>query len=302
MLLLIAVGYAVTSGEFGRAVSFLFQPDFSKLTTSGILVALGHAFFTLSLGMGAIMVYGSYMPRSASITSTTVIIALMDTVVALVAGMAIFPIVFANGLAPSAGPGLVFVSLPIAFGEMPGGALFGTLFFVLLSFAAWTSAISLIEPAVAWLVENRGHSRIYAATVAGIITWLMGLLTVFSFNIGEDIKLLSFIDKFADSTMFDLLDYLFGPIKSATGNSTNQLKLYDAEDIITASYLFSSNIIGSGTWCFTVSENEKREGTEIIGANGKIVFSFFEHNPIEITGNRILETVSIDYPQHVKQA
>jgi len=103
------------------------------------------------------------------------------------------------------------------------------------------------------------------------------------------------------SHQFDLLDYLFGPIKSATGNCTNQLKLYDAEDIVTASYLFNSNIVGSGTWCFTVGENEKLDRTEIIGTKGKIVFSFFEPNPIEITVNGNLETVSIDYPQHVQQ-
>ena len=178
---------------------------------------MGHAFFTLSLGMGAIMIYGSYLPKDASIAKTSITVALMDTVVALLAGMAIFPLVFANALEPGVGPGLIFQTLPIVFGHMPAGTFFGTLFFILLVFAAWTSAISLIEPAVAWLVENRGHSRIYAATVAGIITWLMGLLTVFSFNIGEDIKLLSFIDKFADSTMFDLLDYLTSNIMLPLG-------------------------------------------------------------------------------------
>lgn len=181
-LLILLLGYAINSGYFDQGLAFLFNTDFSKLSREGVLSALGHAFFTLSLGMGAIMVYGSYMPKKASIGTTTLTIAFMDTLVALVAGMAIFPIVFANGLEPAAGPGLVFISLPIAFGQMPGGPLFGTLFFVLLTFAAWTSAISIIEPAVAFLVENRGMKRKRAATVIVGLAWALGLLTVMSFG------------------------------------------------------------------------------------------------------------------------
>jgi NSS family neurotransmitter:Na+ symporter len=181
-LLILLLGYAINSGHFDQGLAFLFNTDFSKLSREGVLSALGHAFFTLSLGMGAIMVYGSYMPRKSSIGTTTLTIAFMDTLVALVAGMAIFPIVFANGLEPAAGPGLVFISLPIAFGQMPGGPLFGTLFFVLLTFAAWTSAISIVEPAVAFLVENRGMKRKRAATVIVGLAWALGLLTVMSFG------------------------------------------------------------------------------------------------------------------------
>jgi NSS family neurotransmitter:Na+ symporter len=206
LLLVLLLGYAINTGYFTDGLVFLFSPDFSKLTAEGVLTALGHAFFTLSLGMGAIMVYGSYMPKSASIGKTTVTIAAMDTAVALVAGMAIFPIVFANGLQAGAGPGLVFVSLPIAFGQMPGGLLFGTLFFVLLVFAAWTSAISLLEPAVAFLVENRGMKRSRAAVAIGVTTWLLGLVTVMSFSAW------SFSFEFAGATksdgMFDVLDIL----------------------------------------------------------------------------------------------
>ena len=124
-------------------LEFLFSADFSKITRDGLLIALGHSFFTLSLGMGAIMVYGSYLPQNTSIAKTSITIAGLDTIVALLAGMAIFPIVFVNGLEPGAGPGLIFQTLPIAFGHMPGGVLFGTLFFVLLVFAAWSSSISL---------------------------------------------------------------------------------------------------------------------------------------------------------------
>ena len=200
LLLAMLVGYAMSTGSFAEGIVFLYSPDFSKLTPASVLIAMGHAFFTLSLGMGAIMVYGSYLPEDASIAQTSVIIALADTLVALMAGMAIFPIVFAHGLEPGAGPGLIFQTLPIAFGHMPGGAFFGTLFFVLLVFAAWTPAISLIEPAVAWLVENHGMTRVMASAWAGLITWVVGLGTVFSFNLWAEGKLFGL-------TFFDLLDF-----------------------------------------------------------------------------------------------
>jgi NSS family neurotransmitter:Na+ symporter len=141
----------------------------------------------------------------------------MDTAVALLAGMAIFPIVFANNLEPGVGPGLIFQTLPIAFGHMPYGAFFGMLFFILLVFAAWSSSISLIEPAVAWLVENQGMKRVTACVLAGLVTWLFGLLTVFSFNIWADFKPLSMIPIFRDSTIFDLLDYLTANIMLPLG-------------------------------------------------------------------------------------
>lgn len=216
VLMLVLMGYAWNSGYFEQGVEFLFRPDFSKITPNAVLTAMGHAFFTLSLGMGAIMVYGSYLPDRISIARASVAISIADTAVALLAGMVIFPIVFANSLDPGAGPGLIFQTLPIAFGHMPYGAFFGMLFFILLVFAAWTSAISLIEPAVAWLVENRGHSRVNASVVAGISTWLFGLLTVFSFNIWSDFKPLA-IGVFADMTLFDLLDYLTANIMLPLG-------------------------------------------------------------------------------------
>jgi NSS family neurotransmitter:Na+ symporter len=216
VLLIILVGYAWNSGSFEAGIKFLFQPDFSKITADGVLIAMGHAFFTLSLGMGAIMVYGSYLPEKISIAKTSIVISLMDTLVALMAGMAIFPIVFANGLEPGAGPGLIFQTLPIAFGHMPYGTFFGMLFFVLLVFAAWSSAISLIEPAVAWLVENHGMTRVNASVLAGIATWLFGLLTIFSFNLWSDFKPVA-IGVFADKTLFDLLDYLTANIMLPLG-------------------------------------------------------------------------------------
>jgi len=206
VLLLVLVGYATTTGKFMEGLEFLFVADFSALSQGAVLTAMGHAFFTLSLGMGAIMMYGSYLPKDASITQTSVTIALMDTVVALLAGMAIFPIVFASGLEPGAGPGLVFLTLPIAFGGMPGGVFFGTLFFVLLVFAAWTSAISLIEPAVAWLVENRSMQRVRAATIVGMVAWSLGILIIMSFS--DWAFQFDFGGETKSNGLFDILDIL----------------------------------------------------------------------------------------------
>ncbi len=213
-LLLLIVIYAMTTGYFMDGVRFLFTPG--SIDGKGILTAMGHAFFTLSLGMGAIMVYGSYLSEKTSIVQASIMIALADTVVALLAGMAIFPIVFANGLEPGAGPGLIFQTLPIAFGHMEGGTLVGVVFFSLLLFAAWTSAISLIEPAVAYLVENKGMNRIYASVWIGGFTWFVGLGTVFSFNIWKDHTLtIPFL--FENFTFFDTLDYLTANIMLPLG-------------------------------------------------------------------------------------
>lgn len=206
-LLLILVGYALSTDKFIEGLLFLFQPDFSRaLTGQAILDALGQAFFTLSLGMGAIMVYGAYLPKNASISFTTSMIVIADTSVALLAGLVIFPLVFSNGLETAGGAGLAFQTLPIAFGQMPYGAIFGTLFFVLLSLAAWSSAISIIEPAVAWLVETNKFSRLTASLTCGIGAWLVGFLTIFSFNIWADVHPLASMG--IEKTWFDLLEYL----------------------------------------------------------------------------------------------
>ncbi len=178
VLLLILLGYSWAKGDFYAGLQFMFDFDLSKLTPEGMLTALGHAFFTLSLGMGAIMAYGAYMPGTASVAKTTLIIALLDTVIALVAGMAIFPLVFANGLEPAQGPGLMFKTLPVAFSIMPGGMIFGTLFFVLVGIAALSSSISLIEPGVAWL-ERQGIWRVWAALALSLIGWSGGVAAIY---------------------------------------------------------------------------------------------------------------------------
>lgn len=224
VLLVILIFYAMGTGHFKEGLAYLFTPDFNKITTEGILSAMGHAFFTLSLGMGAIMVYGSYLPPDTSIAKASIAVAFMDTLVALMAGMIIFPIVFANSLEPSAGPGLIFKTLPLAFGHMDYGALFGTLFFVLLVFAAWTSSISLIEPAIAWGMKTFQISRLKTSVISGIFVWFMGLLTVFSFNLTSDLTISSTISTdygefviLKDATAFDFLDYLTSNIMLPLG-------------------------------------------------------------------------------------
>lgn len=179
LLLLILLGYSITNGDFYRAAHFLFTPDFSKLTGESVLVAMGQSFFTLSIGMGAMMAYGSYMPANTSITQTAFAVVFFDTLVALMAGLAIFPLVFANGIEPGQGPGLIFVSLPIAFGNMQGGVFFGSLFFILLTLAAWTSSISLIEPAAAWIDENFRISRAAATGLIGFLVWVGGAACIY---------------------------------------------------------------------------------------------------------------------------
>ena len=202
LLLLAMLFFAYRHGDFAAAAAFLFRPDFSALTGRSVLEALGHSFFTLSLGMGSIMAYGAYMPADASIGKTVLAVALLDTLVALMAGMAIFPIVFASSsINPAAGPELLFVSLPVAFGAMPGGLAVGMLFFILVTIAAWSSAISLIEPGVAWLIEKRGFNRFSANILLGFIAWLLGLGTVLSFNDWAGVT-------FSGFTFFGAMDFL----------------------------------------------------------------------------------------------
>ena len=156
------------------------------------------------------MAYGAYVPDDVSIAATSVTVVCMDTGIAIVTGLVIFPIVFANGLDPAEGPGLIFHTLPLAFGHMPGGTVIATIFFLLLTFAAWTSAISLLEPVVAWITESRGVSRPTAAVLIGVAIWALGLLSVFSFNVMADVD-------FMWGTYFDSADFLTSNIMLPAG-------------------------------------------------------------------------------------
>lgn len=208
VILLIMVGYGMLTGEFGRAVEFLFRPDFSQISVAMVLMALGQAFFSLSVGGGYLITYGAYLPGSISIPRACFAICLADSGVALLAGLAIFPIVFAYGFPADGGPGLMFQSLPVAFGAMPGGQFVGALFFMLLAFAAFTSTVSMLEPTVAWLSEHRGWQRRWMAPVAGLLAWSLGIVVALSFNLWRDVRPLAVIPLLADKGIFDLLDFL----------------------------------------------------------------------------------------------
>ncbi len=220
LMMLVLLGYSITSGSFGQGLAFLFTPDFNKLTWDSVLVAMGQAFFTLSIAMGAIMAYGAYLPEETSITAASGAVVAADTMIAILAGLVIFPLVFANQLDPAEGAGLVFHTLPLALGQMPGGAFFSTLFFVLLSFAAWTSAIGLMEPAVAWLVEQFNRTRAQAAVITGLSIWAIGFGSVLSFNVLEDFTFGKRFEKDGvvyKGTIFENLDHVTSNIMLPLG-------------------------------------------------------------------------------------
>ncbi len=210
VLLVVLLFVSSRLDSFADGLQFLFAPDFSKLDGNMILMAMGQAFFSLSLGMGAVMAYGAYLPEGTSIGSTSLVVVIADTGIALLAGIVIFPIVFNYGLDPAEGPGLVFHSLPLALGQLPWSQLLSTFFFMLLTFGAWTSSIGLIEPTVAWLVERHQMTRPGAAWLVGGLIWALGLGSVLSFNALSDFT-------FFRGTIFDNLDYLASNIMLPMG-------------------------------------------------------------------------------------
>ncbi|NQS97404.1 MAG: sodium-dependent transporter [candidate division Zixibacteria bacterium] len=200
IIVLMIRGLTLPGAEKG--LSFLFLPDFSKLNGTTVLVALGHAFFTLSLGMGTMLTYGSYLSRRDNIISSAVTIVILDTGIALMAGVAIFTAVFAHGLAPDQGSALIFHVLPTVFPKIPGGYIFGIMFFFLLLIAALTSGISLLEVVIAYFVDEKGWSRRKATLVFGGIIFAMGVPSALSHGPLADMKF------FFGMTFFDFMDYM----------------------------------------------------------------------------------------------
>ena len=205
-LLIFMVIYAIFNGAFIKALSFLFAPDFSSVTSETFLSAMGQAFFSLSLGMGSIMAYGAYMPKDQKVVPTSFTVASLDTLVAMLAGLAIFPIIFAFNLEPNSGPGLVFVSMLSAFNQMQFGQLIGPIFFILLSIAALSSSISLLEPGVAFLSEEGYLSRKNSALAISLFAWSLGIGTALSFNTLSGFELIS------GKNFLDSLDFIANQI------------------------------------------------------------------------------------------
>lgn len=207
LILLILLVYSALTADFSRAVTFMFRPDFSKVTAATVLMAVGQAFFSVNVAVGALITYGAYVPKDISLPKVSGIIAFSDTAVALVMGLVIFPLVFAYGLHAGEGPGLVFVTLPIAFGQMPFGTVFGAFFFLLMAIAALTSSIGMLEPSVSRLEERRGARRVPVTIVMGLFIWICGLFALFSFNLLAGFTPLDHFPLFADKGIFDLMDF-----------------------------------------------------------------------------------------------
>lgn len=188
LMLVVVVGFSLTTGDAGQAAAFLLTPKWGDVGFTTFLEAIGQAFFSIGVGVGLMITYGAYLSRDTAIPRASGVIASSDTLVALIAGFAIFPIVFAAGLDPAGGPSLFFVSMPVAFGSIPGGALMAIIFFGLALFAAFTSSISLMEVSVSWLEERQGVTRFGAALGMGVILFVVGAAYVFS------LEYLDFVD------------------------------------------------------------------------------------------------------------
>ena len=212
VILIMMVGYAMVAADFKAGLEFLFTPDFSKLTFPVVLMALGQALFSIAVGVGAMITYGAYLPKNISLPWAGAVIGLCDTGVAILAGLAIFPLVLGYGLDPGEGPGLIFVTLPVAFGQMPGGSFVGTAFFILLTFAALTSSIGMLEPAVCWLEEHRGFKRPVMAALSGLAAWTVGLTVVLSFNLWGDFRPLGMFEFFSKKNIFETIDFFVANI------------------------------------------------------------------------------------------
>ncbi len=206
VILFFLVFYAMFAGDFMKGLSFLLYPEWSELTWNSVLAAVGQAFFSLAIGIGALMTFGAYLDKKNSLPLSVVQICIADTSVALLAGLAIFPIVFAFGLETTGGEGLVFVALPTAFGQMTGGYFIGSAFFLLLFFAAFTTGVATIEPVVSWL-QKFGIPRRPAAIISGIGAWFVGASAALSFNDWATVYPLSFIPGWEERNMFNILDY-----------------------------------------------------------------------------------------------
>ncbi len=243
--------YVVTLPGAGAGLDYLFKPDFSKITPQAFASALGQAFFSLSIGMGCIITYGSYVSKNENIISQSIYTAVFDLLFALCAGVAIMPAVFAFGLDPQSGPGLVFETLPFVFGKMPAGGLIAILFFIALFVAAITSSISMVEVGVAYLVEEKGMSRKLACISLFAVAWVIGAICSLSFGPLSDIKLF-------DRSIFDFFDNLSSNILMTLGSLLTvlfvgwRLKKTDIYDEFTNGGTLSANVKIFGVLWFII--------------------------------------------------
>ena len=206
--ILVMVVYSAVAGDIVTAAAFLLEPDFAAVTPKTVMIAAGQAFFSVGVAMATMITFGSYLPDHVSIPKSAVIIIFADTGVAVLAGFVIFPLVFAFGLAPTEGAGLIFQTLPIAFGQMPGGLLFGALFFLLLMIAALSSCLGGAEAVVSWIDERFNISREKGVLLFVGTVWFVGIATIMSLGEWSDFYPLGFIPALAEETIFDVFEWL----------------------------------------------------------------------------------------------
>lgn len=220
-----------------ESLTFLLKPDFSKITPAVFLIALGQSFFTLSVGQGTLVTYGSYLSRKEDILKSTLPIIAMDTLVSIFSAFAVFTIVFSVGMSPDSGPALIFHTLPLVFSQIPGGYMLSVLFFLLVFLAALTSEISALEPSIAYLVDERGWKRHKAVICCGLGAFALGIPSALSTSLLKDLPIFGF-PTFLDAIMFICSDLLI-PIGGfaaviLTGwvwGSKNALKEMSEEDV-----------------------------------------------------------------------
>ncbi len=206
VVLVVLAVYAAVTGDMVHFVAFFVTPDFLKLSGRGVLTALGDAFFSLGLGAGAMMMYGAYLPSHMHIARAALIVVLVDIAAAVTAGMVILPLLYAAGGTPTQGPALVFRALPVSFDVLPLGGLMQAVFFIFLVLVTWMSGVALAEPAVTWLIESRGMTRLRASMVAGFCAWLLGIVTILSFSAWKfSFRFLGLTETFG---VFDVLQIL----------------------------------------------------------------------------------------------
>jgi NSS family neurotransmitter:Na+ symporter len=216
LLMIILAGmfaYALTLDTFSQALSFMFSPDWSKINSEAFVTAVGHAFFTLSLGMGAIMTYSASLEKDANLVKAAFWVVFLDTLIAIVAGLMLFTFLYQYGSGPAKGPGLVFISLPAAFYEMGIlGNIFAVLFFIALAFAGLTSSVSLVEPMVQYFIDRFSWGRVKASVVMGLFFWFFGVFAILS-NIDGAKEFLTWGSK----NFFDWVDYITAAIMLPLG-------------------------------------------------------------------------------------
>ena len=208
VILVIMMLYSSLTGDLKSTIRFLLEPDFSKVTYTTVLQAMGQAFFSIGIGWGTLIVFGSYLPNEFSIPRSSVTLIFADTLVAILAGFAIFPLVFGYGLEINSGAGLAFETLPLAFGQMPAGNIFGALFFLLLITASLSSCIGIAESVVSWVKEKMGLERTKGILLTAFAAWSLGFLSIMSLGSWSDFYPLDLISLFEGKTIFDTLDFM----------------------------------------------------------------------------------------------